>query len=472
MVAGEIQSSRLVIISPESAVFPLKPVPQDPCWVVRSRQGGEIRITVIDALTGQLLGYGVPPPYTAFSFTGPGDCPQTWDWAWWSTNARTWFNTMGYQTEGAVAPTLEKIRNHVKSDQTAMFYEIAHGDYTTFNYGCVDGIWQGLAAFKVGIWIANFAKMPFAFIASCDGMCSLGASSFSYEFRKGSFENTATVGYCGMSGAPCEDCWGWSVDWQNALFSYMNQGWTVKAAFEQAGADYPTCAANTCMRFAGDESFQVVPAVMRDPEAPVVTVVSPNGGETLEYGSQYEIRWRASDNARVTSVTILLSTDGGASFPDTVASGEPNDSSYVWTVPDLSSHTARIRVVAFDGVPNAGIDISNGDFTLWGTTAGVREPWCAGVPARVRLDVAGANPASWGCRLLYGIPAGSYVSLAIYDAGGRLVDHLVSGYRDGGYYRVDWGSHDRSGVALSPGIYFLRLDCDGGTATAKVVIAK
>jgi len=353
-----------------------------------------------------------------------------------------------------------------------MFFEIAHGDYSTFNYGCENGSWQGLAAFKVDIWMGNYAKMPFTFLASCDGMCSLGASSFSYEFRKGSFENTATVGYCGMSGAPCENCWGWSVDWQNALFSYMNQGWTVKAAFDQAGADYPTCAANMCMRFAGDADFKVVPAVMRDAEPPVVVVASPNGGETIEYGTQYEICWSAADNARVTSVAILLSSDGGATFPDTVAVGEPNDSFYLWTVPDLSSHAARIRVVAYDGVPNAGSDVSDGDFTLWGTTAGLTESEYTGVPDRAMVQVAAGNPVTLGCRLVYGVPAGAQVSLSAYDVSGRLVDRLASGYREAGYYCLDWSPGGRRGASLGTGVYFLRLDSDMGTATAKVVIAK
>ena len=46
------------------------------------------------------------------------------------------------------------------------------------------------------------------------------------------------------------------VSWQNALFNYMYQGWTVMAAFNQAQADYPACAgSNSCMRFAGDVYF-------------------------------------------------------------------------------------------------------------------------------------------------------------------------------------------------------------------------
>jgi hypothetical protein len=371
-----------------------------------------------------------------------------------------------------VSPTLELIRSHVKSDETAMFYEIAHGGSTSFNFACVDGVWQGLAAFKVGTWIGAYAKMPFAFIASCDGMCELGDDRFSYEFRKGSFENTVTIGYCGMSSAACSDCWGWSWQWQDALFDYMDQGWAVKDAFDQANADYPTCWSNACMRFAGDEDFAVVPVVMRDPDPPTVTVISPNGGEILEGGTQYEIRWGARDNARVTSLTILLSTDGGVTFPDTITTGETNDSSYMWTVPDVVEEAARVRVVAYDGVPNEGSDISDADFTIVRDTAGAGESRYAGAPAAPMLTVGGSNPASGSLRVVYGVPSGSVVSLGVYDAGGRLVGEIASGHRDAGFYQVDWAGATDPVRPVSPGIYFLRLDCSTGAITAKVVIAR
>jgi hypothetical protein len=46
----------------------------------------------------------------------------------------------------------------------------------------------------------------------------------------------------------------------------MNDGLTVKAAYEGAMADYPQCWPNEgpCMRFAGDEEFTVVPVVKRE----------------------------------------------------------------------------------------------------------------------------------------------------------------------------------------------------------------
>ncbi|MFZ1946931.1 MAG: hypothetical protein WAW06_05245 [bacterium] len=468
---AQVTSSRLMIISPESAVFPIRPAPQNPCWVVWTAEGEGVAIFVIDAVTGEILGRGVPPPYTGLAFTGPWECPGSGDWRAWSQNAEAWFEAMGYDTEGLVGPTLEQIRSHVKSDHTAVFHEIAHGGSESFNFACIDGAWQSLAAFKVGVWIGAYAKMPFTFLGSCDGMCVLDQGRFSYEFRKGSSEKTVTVGYCGMSTGACETCWYWSWDWQDAMYNYMSLGWTVKAAFDQANADYPTCWTNACMRFAGDETFAVVPVVARDPEPPAVTVISPDGGETLEYGTQYEIRWAAADNARVTSVVLLLSTDGGATYPDTIAAGEANDSSYLWTVPDLTTQTARIRVVALDGVPNEGADVSDADFTLWGTAAGVGGARYSGLPDGVVLEVAGANPARSGWRLIYGLPAGSDVRLAVYDVGGRLVRRLAEGRRGGGYYQVDWDPA-ASDAPVGPGVYFLRLDCDAGAATAKAVVAR
>jgi len=128
--------------------------------------------------------------------------------------------------------------------------------------------------------------------------------------------------------------------------------------------------------------------------------------------------------------------------------------------------------VAYDGVPNQGSDVSDGDFTLWGTTAGLTEPEYTGVPDRATVHVAGGNPVTSPCRLVYGVPASAEVSLSLYDVNGRLVDRLASGYREAGYYRLDWRSDGRRGASLGPGIYFLRLDSDMGTATAKVVIAK
>jgi hypothetical protein len=266
MVGGEIQFSSLYIISPESDVFPFNPTPDNPCWAVRSiGNHGEYVVTVIDSVSGVILGNGVPPPHTAFSLTGPWYFePCVGAWTSWSQNAEWWFNAMGYSTEEIEWPTEAKVQSHIQSDETAMFYELAHGGSTSFASGCSSGNYpEYTSAGEIEAWMVGYEKMPFTFVGSCAGMCSTGNGTFAYEFRKGSSENTTVVGYCGMSEPQCEVCWGYSLDWQDALFEYMSLEYAVKDAFDLANADYPVCSSQNCMRFAGDEDFAVVPPVLR-----------------------------------------------------------------------------------------------------------------------------------------------------------------------------------------------------------------
>ena len=259
MAPGDIQFTKLYIISPDSDVFPLDPTPENPCWVVRSTDmdTGYPVVTIIDAVTGEKLSNGVPPPANGFSLSGPQyENPCHGIWTAWYQNAESWFNTMGYPTEAVEWPTQSKVQSHIQNLDTSLFYELAHGSSYSFVNGCLDGSnYDFLFASDIETWISSYRKMPFAFIGSCDGLCNVSDGTFSYEFRKGSSTDTVTVGYCGMSEDYCYSCWVNSVDWQDALFSYMNNGNTVKKAFDSALADYPMCA--SCVRFAGDVNFNI-----------------------------------------------------------------------------------------------------------------------------------------------------------------------------------------------------------------------
>jgi agmatine deiminase len=106
-----------------------------------------------------------------------------------------------------------------------------------------------------------------------------------------------------------------------------------------------------------------LPSITPDP-VPHATVTAPNGGELWIAGETHDITWTATDDVGVTSVDLLLSTDSGASFPETIASGLDNSGSYAWTIPSASSSHARVKVVAHDADGNAGEDASDADFTL------------------------------------------------------------------------------------------------------------
>jgi len=108
----------------------------------------------------------------------------------------------------------------------------------------------------------------------------------------------------------------------------------------------------------------VVMDLTPDSFAPTVTVSSPNGGESYEGGTMQTITWSASDNLGVNYVDIVLSTDGGATYPDTVATGEANDGSYDWNVPPVDSDNCYIKVIAYDDAQNPGSDESDSAFSI------------------------------------------------------------------------------------------------------------
>lgn len=212
MVEGKVKFSRLYIVSPKSTTFEIKPAPANPCWVVNSldKVRGTLK-TVIDAVEGTVLGYGAPPPFTAFSLSGPtweDPCRQHAKWTWLYQNAASWFETMGYDTEDVLWPTEAKVKSHIQSNTTAMFYELGHSleeESDHFASGCDGGFYEVTFADEIETWISGYQKMPFTFLASCLGMCQTGNGTLSYEFRKGSSTDTATAGYCEMSSQACAD---------------------------------------------------------------------------------------------------------------------------------------------------------------------------------------------------------------------------------------------------------------------------
>lgn len=100
-----------------------------------------------------------------------------------------------------------------------------------------------------------------------------------------------------------------------------------------------------------------------------VTLGRPNGGESLHAGDTYQILWQHGGGSESHSIRLQLSTDGGNSYPTLIAQNEFDDGLYVWTVPNLNSANARIRVQAVaQGDVVRAFDVSDANFSLIGTT--------------------------------------------------------------------------------------------------------
>ncbi len=91
----------------------------------------------------------------------------------------------------------------------------------------------------------------------------------------------------------------------------------------------------------------VVLTLIEDSSEPWIEVLSPNGGEVLESGFDFEITW---DSALVPgNVHIEYSKDDFVSDSHYIGPNEPNDGSFLWEdVPNDPSDTVRIRIRSFD----------------------------------------------------------------------------------------------------------------------------
>ena len=105
-------------------------------------------------------------------------------------------------------------------------------------------------------------------------------------------------------------------------------------------------------------------------ENPTALVRFPNGGQQFTPGEQVEIRWSTDDREGVANVDILLSIDGGATFPTTIASATADDGSHLWTVPDTGSSNAIVRVLARGDDNDTGFDDSDEVFAILGDCEG------------------------------------------------------------------------------------------------------
>jgi hypothetical protein len=115
----------------------------------------------------------------------------------------------------------------------------------------------------------------------------------------------------------------------------------------------------------------LVPSMGGDTEDPVVTLLTPNGGEFLPGGSPYNITWMASDNVGVTRIEIYFWDSVRAEWHH-ITDGTGNTGSFQWFVHNMPSTQVKVRVEAYDAAGNEGEDISDANFTIQaqtGTTA-------------------------------------------------------------------------------------------------------
>jgi hypothetical protein len=129
-------------------------------------------------------------------------------------------------------------------------------------------------------------------------------------------------------------------------------------------------------------------------------VTAPNTNVSWPVGSTQTVTWDVANTAAApvgaANVRILLSTNGGTSFPTVLVASTPNDGSQAVVIPAGTTTTARIKVEA---VGNIFFDVSNANFQVTPGGGGNLPPTANAGPdqavnagASVTLAGSGSDP--------------------------------------------------------------------------------
>ncbi len=129
---------------------------------------------------------------------------------------------------------------------------------------------------------------------------------------------------------------------------------------------------------------------------PGIELLTPNGGDVLEVGNQYEITWTASDI--ITDIIIEMSADSGGTYPYEIVASTPNTGSFLWDpIADWpETLTARIKISDADN-PGLYYDESDSDFSFLERSVILNYPnggefWRLGFPQTIEWVWSGYIP--------------------------------------------------------------------------------
>lgn len=149
--------------------------------------------------------------------------------------------------------------------------------------------------------------------------------------------------------------------------------------------------------------------------APVLQLLSPNGGERWTVGSRQQIRWFSDFVSRI---RIDYSTDGGQSWRTVRLSYDATTQSYEWEVPNTPTDQALVRLQN-RAHPEQQVQ-SAAPFVIEGQDSGTH---VAERPSAVQLRWAGVEGRALRLRLWLGVPLREVQLRLVTVLGQRLTEH-------------------------------------------------
>ncbi|MEO8711741.1 MAG: reprolysin-like metallopeptidase, partial [Parafilimonas sp.] len=191
-------------------------------------------------------------------------------------------------------------------------------------------------------------------------------------------------------------------------------------------------------------------------------VTYPNTAVNITGGKKKTITWNVANTnlapVNCANVSILLSTDGGLTFPTVLAGIKPNNGSAKILIPAINTTHARIKVV---GKGNIFFDVSDADFTITSSGSFAADDASANTIAKT-INVH-PNPAKDFTNVVFNASANK-CDLELSSSAGKIV------YRKS-LNNISKGNTERIPLTgFSKGVYMLKITTDTGTQTQQIVV--
>jgi DNA-binding beta-propeller fold protein YncE len=210
--------------------------------------------------------------------------------------------------------------------------------------------------------------------------------------------------------------------------------------------------------FAGYDSIKVLRPKIKNPHA----------DQIVPQLSSLNIQWSPIGHGMSYKMDIYYSRDGGTTW-STVVMATDDDSSYVWTVPDVvSSRDCLLQLVAKNKKNEVtGVEIMEDPFTISDAPLGVDET----LPARFALLPSAPNPfTALGTKVRFDLPEPSSVTLRVFGVDGGVVRTLAdNAMYPAGRHAVAWDGRNEQGIPIHGGVYFIKIQAGSKQAVQKVV---
>ncbi len=198
------------------------------------------------------------------------------------------------------------------------------------------------------------------------------------------------------------------------------------------------------------------------------TITAANTPLTAKGGVKANLTWNVANTNKApvncANVKILMSTDGGQTFPIVLLASTPNDGAATITVPDIATTQGRIKVMA---IGNIFFDINDADFTIKAKASVVNDNFIAS-------NIAGLNTTD-GKATVQPNPAKSFTTVFFHSSYAKCNISVTNTNGKVVYTKalsaVEKGTSQTVSLSgLSKGVYFLKVTTEKGSQTEKIVV--